>query len=148
TLDEGTRVANWLLEMEGPRAFVNQTDVRVAVAEGDGNPAALKVKWSRRVHGDSPLVLLERVFEQGEPAGYRPLTGRDFLSATQQQALDKLPDAPTEFAFNDARQALGQQDNRTNEFLDKARQHRLLEKLGRNRYRKSPTPTQHLPRSS
>jgi hypothetical protein len=131
---EETRVANWLLEMEGPRALVNQTDVRVAVAEGDGSPAALNVKWSRRVHGDSPLVLLERVYEQGEPAGYRPLVGRDFLTPLQQQALDKLPNPPTEFTFKDAKQALGEQDNRTNEFLNKCRQHRLIEKLGRNRY--------------
>lgn len=135
-LSEETRVVNWLLEMEGARALVNQTDVRVAVAEGDGKPAALNLKWSRRVHGDSPLVLLERVYEQGEPAGYRPLTGKDFLSPDQQQAFDKLPNAPAEFAFKDARQALGQPDNRTNEFLDKSRQHRLIEKLGRNRYRK------------
>jgi hypothetical protein len=152
-LGEETRVVEWLLEMEGPRTFVNQTDVRVAVADGDDNPAALKVKWSRRVHGDSPLALVERVFEQGEPAGYRPLTGRDFLSTQQQQALDKLPN-DAEWSFKEAKLALGEAlavpeasakpapDNRTNEFLQKSRHHRLIERLGRNRYRKTATPTQ------
>lgn len=77
--------------MEGPRALVNQTDVRVAVAEGDGNPAALKMRWSRRVHGDSPVVLVERIYDmEGELAGYRPVTGADLLSTKQQQALASL----------------------------------------------------------
>jgi AAA domain len=130
------RVANWLLEMEGPRALVNQTDVRIAVAEGDGNPSALKVKWSRRVYGDSPLVLLERVYDDnGEPAGYRHLTGADFLSPKQQEALAKLPAPPTEFSFKEAKQALGEGDNRTGEFLAKCKQLELIEKPGKNRYR-------------
>jgi AAA domain len=132
-----TRVVNWLLEMEGPRALVNQMDVRVAVAEGDGNPAALKVKWSRRVHGDSPLVLLDRVFDGGgDPMGYQHLTGAALLSPDQQQAYAKLPAHPTEFTFKDAKQALGQGDNRTGEFLSKGRQVGVIEKLGKNRYRK------------
>lgn len=132
-----TRVVNWLLEMEGPRALVNQTDVRVAVAEGDGNPAALKVKWSRRVYGDSPLVFLERIYDNGgEAAGYRPVTGADFLSPKQKDALAKLPNPPAEFSFKDAKQALGEGDNRTGEFLRDSKQLGLVEKLGRNRYRK------------
>lgn len=135
-LDEETRVPNWLLEMEGARALVNQTDVRVAVAEGDGKPAALNVKWSRRVHGDSPLILLERVFHQGDPVGYRQLTGVGYLSESQRQALAKLPDSPAEFSFKDAKEALGGADNRTGEFLNKGKQHGIIEKLGRNRYRK------------
>jgi hypothetical protein len=136
-LTEETRVADWLLEMEGPRALVNQTDVRVAVAEGDGNPAALKVKWSRRVHGDSPLVLLDRVFDgDGDPMGYQHLTGVALLSSDQQQAYAKLPIPPTEFTFKDAKQALGQGDNRTGEFLSKGRLVGVIEKLGKNRYRR------------
>lgn len=135
------RVANWLLEMEGPRAFVNQTDVRVAVAEGDGNPAALKVKWSRRVYGDSPLVLLDRVHgEDGEPAGYRGLTGVDFLSPKHQEALARLPDPSREFSFKEAKVALGEGDNRTGEFLSESRHLQLIEKLGKNRYRKIAAP--------
>jgi AAA domain len=139
-LTEETRVVNWLLEMEGPRALVNQTDVRVAVAEGDGNPAALKVKWSRRVYGDSPLVLLERIYENGvEPAGYRSVTGDDLLSPKQKDALTKLPNPPVEFSFKDAKQALGDGDNRTGEFLRESKRLGLVEKLARNRYTKLTT---------
>lgn len=136
-LTEESRVVNWLLEMEGPRALVNQTDVRVAVAVGDGSPAALRVKWSRRVNGDSPLVLLERVHdEEGEPAGYRHLAGASLLSPERQAALAKLPNAPAEFSFKQAKNALGRSDDPTNKFLVECRQHELVEKLGRGRYRK------------
>jgi len=136
-LNEECRVSNWLLEMEGPRALVNQTDVRVAVTEGDGNPAALKLKWSRRVHGDSPLVLLDRVFDgDGDPMGYQHLMGVALLGPDQQQAYAKLPNPPTEFTFQDAKRALVQGDNRTGEFLSKGRQVGVIEKLGKNRYRR------------
>jgi AAA domain len=148
-LAEETRAMDWLLEMEGPRAFVNQTDVRIAVANGDGKLVALKAKWSRRVRGDSPLYLLERVFEEGEPVGYRPLMGRDFLNPEQRKALDKLPN-DAEWGFKEARQALGDTSldnpampapaNRTNEFLQKCRQRQVIEKLGKNRYRKLQKP--------
>jgi hypothetical protein len=139
-LTEESRVVNWLLEMEGPRALVNQTDVRMAVAPGDGKPVALKVKWSRRVYGDSPLVLLERVFDvDGDPAGYRHLTGADFLSTKKKDALAKLPNPPAEFSFQDAKQALGDGDNRTGEFLRESKQLGLVEKLARNRYKKLTT---------
>ena len=134
---EDCSVVSWLLEMEGPRALVNQTDVRIAIAEGDFNPAALKVKWSRRVHGDSPLALLERIFdENGEPAGYRHLTGAGLLSPERREALAKLPDPPDEFSFKDAKDALGRSDDPTNKFLAECRHLGLVEKLGRGRYRK------------
>ncbi|HWG59487.1 MAG TPA: AAA family ATPase [Candidatus Acidoferrales bacterium] len=138
-VDEETSVASALQEMEGPRALVNQTDVRIAIAEGDGNRSALKLKWSRRVHGDSPLVLLERIFDAGEPAGYLQLTGTDFLNRQQAGAFARLP-CDSEFGFKNAKQALGEADNRTNEFLQKCQHHGLIEKLGKNRYKKVSTP--------
>jgi hypothetical protein len=145
-LSEETRAMDWLLEMEGPRAFVNQTDVRIAIANGDGKLVALKAKWSRRVRGDSPLYLLERVFEDGEPVGYRPLTGRDFLNPEQRKALDNLPNY-AEWGFKEARQALGEATsidnpampapaNRTNEFLHKCIHCQVIKKAAKNCYRK------------
>lgn len=120
--------------MEGPRAFVNQMDVRIAIAEGDFNPAALKMKWSRRVHGDSPLFSLERVFDQdGEPAGYRHLAGADLLSPERRAALEKLPD---EFSFKEAKTVLDRSADPTNKFLACCKHLGLVEKLGRGRHRK------------
>jgi hypothetical protein len=131
---ESCSVANWLLEMEGPRAFLNQTDVRIAIAESDSESVALRVKWSRRICGDSPLVLLERVRgEDGEPAGYRQLTGEALLSPERRSALEKLP---AEFSFKEAKAALDRSDDPSNKFLAACRQLGVVEKLGRGRYRK------------
>jgi len=125
--------------MEGPRAFLNQTDVRVAVAEGDGSPAALRMKWSVRVRGDSPLVLVERVFdEDAEPVGYHPLTGAGLLSDEKRAAFGRLPEElSTADAKNARREAgLGDGNDPTNKFLAECRQLRIIEKTSRGRWRK------------
>jgi hypothetical protein len=130
-------VVTWMLQMEGPRAFVNQTDVRIAIDRARPDGAALAVKWSRRVHGDSHQMLLQRVFDDdGEPAGYRHMTGVDLLSPERRQAWESLP---AEFSFKEAKFKLGRSDDPTNKFLHECIQLELLEKSGRGRYRKIPT---------
>lgn len=138
-LSETVAVREFMLEMEGPRALVNQTDVRIALAQGNFNPEALRMKWSRRVHGDSPLVLLERVFDDdGEPAGYRPLTGAALLNEERRAALDKLPN---EFRFKEAKAALGKSDAPTDNFLKECQQLGLVTKVPRAGYHKTTAPT-------
>jgi hypothetical protein len=130
---ESNSVVNWLLEMEGPRAFVNQTDLRIAITEGEQD-VALRVKWSRRVYGDSPLVLLERIYdEEGDPAGYRAATGAALLSQHRREALEKLP---PEFSFKKAKAALGRADDPTNKFLLQCMQLGVIEKVKKGHYRK------------
>ncbi len=131
------KVSDWLLEMEGARALVNQTDVRVALEEGDGEPTALKMKWSRRVYGDSPLTLLERVRDgDGEPAGYRHLTGIGLLSEERRAAFEKLG---TEFHYTDAKRALGRGDASTVNFLKECIHVSIVEKVRKGHYRKIGT---------
>ena len=135
-------VAAWSQDMEGPRAFINQTDVRIAIAQGDGNPAALQLKWAVRVRGDSPLVLVERMFDDdGEAAGYRHLIGAGLLSPEKRQVIKKLPEEPEEFStaqVKEARRAcqLGDGNDPTNKFLAECKQLRIIEKVGRGRWRK------------
>jgi hypothetical protein len=137
---ESCNVGTWLQAMEGPRAFMNQTDVRVAVAEGDFNPASLRMKWSVRVRGDSPVMSVERVFnDEGEPIGYRHLTGARLLSPDKRAAFDRLP---PEFSTGEAKAArraagLGDANDPTNKFLAECRYLRVIEKAGRGRWRKA-----------
>ena len=139
----GLSATNWLLEMEGPRAFVNQTDVRVAIAEDQHHEGVLQMKWSRRVHGDSPLMLLERVFdESGDAAGYRHMTGAALLSPERRAALEKLP---RDFSFREAKFALGRSDDPTNKFLRECIHLGVVEKLERGKYRKLTTVTTNEP---
>jgi hypothetical protein len=134
---ESSGVVTWLQELEGPRAFVNQTDVRIGVARAHEDRAALEVKWSRRVHGDSPLLRLERVFDDdGEPAGYRQLTGAELLSQERREALEKLP---PEFRFKQAKAALNRTDDPTNKFLRECIHLGLVTKIIKGWYRRTPT---------
>jgi AAA domain-containing protein len=132
---DNTSVVTWLLAMEGARALVNQTDVRIAMEAGDGNPVALKVKWNRRVHGDSSLVLFERVFdEHGVAIGYAHLVGVHLLSEEKQKAFAMLTD---EFSFKQAMKALGKKAEMTSRFLRECIELGLIEKLPKG-YRKVP----------
>jgi hypothetical protein len=132
---KGHPVNTWLEEMEGPRAFTNQTDTRIAVeASKDG----LEIKWNRRLSGDSPLLSAERVFDQdGEPLGYRHPTGIECLSPEDRTALDRLPDT---FRFTDARRALSKTDKPTNDFLQQCIRLEIVKKLPhKGGYRKIST---------
>lgn len=123
-LEEDTRVTEWCLELEGARALVNQTDVRIAL---ENTHDGLKMKWNRRVHGDSSLYLLERCFDKdGEPIGYVAQTGILLLKADQQLAYEALPQ---KFPFKDAMAALKKTANPTAIFLKRCCSIGLLQKL-------------------
>jgi AAA domain len=127
-------VVTWMQGVEGPRAFVNQTDVRIAADRETLHGAALGLKWSRRVYGDSPYVLLERIFDDdGAPAGYRQLSGVALLSPERRKALEKLP---AEFRFKDAKIATGVSDDPTTKILRECIHLGLLVKARRGVYRK------------
>jgi AAA domain-containing protein len=137
---DSCNVATWLLEMEGARALVNQTDIRIGIAEAHIDPAALEFKWSRRVQGDSPLRLLERVRdEEGEPVGYRQLTGIAFLNDDRRAAFEKLP---IEFSTGQAKATLDRGDDPTNKFLLECKELGLIEKLRRGQWKKLPQGAQ------
>lgn len=133
-LDDNCRVNEWLQEMEGPRALVNQTDTRIAVAPDE---RGLKIKWTRRLAGDSPVLVLERKSEEGEPVGYRQLTGSEHLSLDRRLVFDALPQS---FRFKDAKEVLQLTDKPTNDFLQKCVSLGILRKLpARSGYEKVPS---------
>jgi hypothetical protein len=126
-LNEDSRVLDWMQEVEGARALVNQTDVRIAIEE---HAEGLKMKWNRRVHGDSPLYLLERVFdEDSEPRGYKAQTGTSLLTVDQRAAFDKLG---RDFRFSDAKSTLNKSDHPTNLFIKKCLGADLIVKMSRS----------------
>jgi AAA domain-containing protein len=136
-------VSDWLQAMEGPRGFFNQTDVRIAIAASDGranNPSDLDVKWVRRTRGDSPLVSVERVFDEyDEPRGYRHLVGPGLLDPEKRVVFDRLPQ---DFSTADAKAArraggLGDGNDPTNKFLAECKHLRIIERTVRGRWRKT-----------
>ena len=119
--------------MEGPRALVNQTDVRIAIVEGDLKPAALKLKWSRRVYGDSPLMSVERVLDDDEdPIGYRQLRVRNTSRPSAMRRLGSShPRSPPKTPA-----ALNRSDDPTNKFLQECKQLGIVERIAKDNGRK------------
>lgn len=135
---ELSTVNTWLTGMEGPRAFVNQTDTRVAI---EGSADGLTIKWNRRLAGDSPCMALLRSYDaEGEPIGYSHPTGAECLSPENRTAFDSLSN---EFRFRDAKATLGKNDKLVNDFLRQCIGLGILKKLpNRSGYRKLATREQ------
>lgn len=94
----------------------------------------LHMKWSRSVHGDSHLLLLDRAYsEDGEPLGYRQMTGLDKLSVEHRQLFEKLPG---EFGFREAQRAIDRGGSATNSLLEQCKGLELIRKLPNGKYKK------------
>jgi hypothetical protein len=135
SLEDGN-VRMWFHQARGARALINGCDVRLGVDEpgcgslnlGEREQVALVFGGFKRVTGEIPVVHLARVMdEQGEPMGYRQITGLGMLNPEQAEAFGKLPSA---FRFKEARAAYGRQGQATTDFLKKCLAVGLLRKSG------------------
>jgi len=144
---EGERVMAWLNMACGARALINQSDVRIAfdvsagarrvAAErskgGVGEEVGLVVKGFARLHGEfGPLFLTRDCNEEGEPLGYRQMTGVELLFNSDQQAA--FAGLPKEVQFKEAKRIYGRQDQATRDFLQKCERVGVLKQCGRGRY--------------
>ena len=90
-----------------------------------------------RVRGEIPLFYLARVLdEDGEPLGYRKVTGASLLPANQREAFTKLPGT---FRFKEAPKIYGKGDQATIDFLRKCISLGLLNHVHRGPYVKVST---------
>ena len=98
----------WLNQACGSRALVNQSDFRLGIDAFRPNfhnsipeDAALVIRGHRRIKGEFGPIHLARCFdEDGEPIGYRKLSGIDFLTMPEQRvAFERLPRT---FSFREA----------------------------------------------
>ena len=133
---EDVPVMTWLLQACGARALVNQSDVRMgfdttsgtqrAITElnksGSGSPVSeevgLVVKGFARLRGEfGPQYLARNFDEEGNPLGYRQMTGLELLFNPEQQAafLRLL----NRFTFKEAKAIYGRSDQPTRDFLQK-----------------------------
>src|SRR5262249_4477778 len=102
--DPGIHVNEWLLQAAGPRAFVNQTDVRIAMDRGRDD-ADLVVNMHSKLQGEGGVQHIERIYDaNGEPVGYRRRMGALLLSDEEQRDFALLP--PT-FTFSEAKKIYG-----------------------------------------
>jgi len=140
---ETSPVLEWLLQASGARALINQTNTRIAfdVPRGglsQASDAALVVKSFVKMRGESGPFYLARVLDgDGEPVGYRRIVGCQLLgNQEQEEAFRRLPDAPKQFTFKEARYAYGKTDNPTRQWLKKCEAAGLIRQAGRGTYEK------------
>jgi hypothetical protein len=136
---EGTPLMLWLKETAGHSSIINQSHTRIAADAPDGRTsegkaeAALVLRWHRRIKGEIGPLYLERVCdEDGDPAGYRPLTDVKLLGNTDQEAAFKK--LPQQFTFKEAKEKFGRSDDPTRKWLQKCISLGLIRQTARGRY--------------
>jgi hypothetical protein len=140
-----TPVLEWLLQASGARALINQTNARIAFdvprAFDMKEHSALVVKTFVKMRGESGPYYLERVYDQGEPIGYRRVVGSKLLGYPEQEAaFRKLPLLPNQFSFKEAKVAYGKTDNPTRQWLKKCEAAGIVRQCGRGCYEVLETP--------
>lgn len=142
---EGVPTLEWLYEAAGARALINQTNTRMAfdIDPSAENPGSVLVfKSFVKIKGENGTMYLERVCNNdGEPIGYRRMTGVDLLrNDAQKDAYNKLP---AEFTFREALSAYGKSDDPTRKWLLKCIGVGILDQPARRgSYRKTAAPAQ------
>jgi len=136
---EDTPPLPWLNQASGARALVNQTDFRLGIdlakprRTGNAGVAvcseeiALVLRGNRRVFGEWGPIHLARCFDdEGEPVGYRRISGSELLPPDQQRIYDSL--SPT-FTFTEAEQIYGHKGQPTSNFLKKCERLEIVQRL-------------------
>jgi hypothetical protein len=123
----------WFQEAAGSHALVNQTDTRIGVVPHSGEADLLLAGF---VRGAGPLVPLDlaRVLDaDGNPEGYRLLTGLEHLSAEDRGVFVKLN---ATFRFKDVLAAMGgRSDSNANRFVKRCRSLDVIRKDAPNTLR-------------
>jgi len=140
SLEDESDPRGWFVQARGASVLVNGADVRLGVdipgTSGAANSdVALVVRGYRRMVGEIPTMHLTRVYgDDGEPLGYRRLSGVQLLcNPLQEAAFLKLPGR---FGFKDAMRAYGRKDQATSDFLKKSIALGILRKPAHGVYEK------------
>ncbi len=139
---EETGLMLWLKQAAGHSSIINQSHTRIAVDLPDGRKnldAALVLRWHQRIKGETGPVYVERISDDdGEPMGYRQVTGVELLGSETQK--DKFKELPRQFTFKVAKQIYERADDPTRKWLLKCVSLGLIQQIGRGHYEKSERP--------
>jgi AAA domain len=137
---EDTPPLQWLNQASGARAMVNQMDFRLGIdlakprrsASSEATVAhddvALVLRGQRRLFGEFGPIYVSRCFdEEGEPIGYKNISGVELLPADQQRIYDQLPPV---FTFSEAQHIYGKKSaSSADNFLKKCVRLEIVRKL-------------------
>ncbi len=138
---ESADLHRWFQDSRGASALINGSDVRLGVglpdlSAVDKDDLALVLRGFRRIRGEiGPLYVARDSDEEGQPVGYRLLTGPELLfNERQQRTLESLAER---FSFRDAKRAYGRGDQPTRNFLIRCIHIGLIRQPSRGVYEKS-----------
>jgi hypothetical protein len=133
---QDTLVLEWLYEASGARALINLTHTRIAFQSvGPDEEAAFVMKCFVKLAGETGPFYVGRVCDDdGEPIGYRTLTGLALLRGDQLNAFNALPEG--EFGFREGVRIYGRTDDPTSKWLKKCMALDLLRQVRRGIYQK------------
>jgi AAA domain-containing protein len=137
-LETTIRLREWFQDARGASALVNGSDVRLGVDAPNisatrKDEVALVLRGFGRVRGElGPLYLARVPDENGDPLGYRLLTGHELLLNDEQERAFKV--LPVQFAFKDAKSAYGRADQPTRNWLLRSIDLGILTQSGRGMY--------------
>ncbi len=137
---ESANVRQWFQDARGASSLINGSDIRLGVDAPDlssvsKDEISLVLRGFGRVRGEIDPIYVARDFdENGEPVGFRRLTGSELLfNENQKNALAALPE---QFSFKQAKNQYGRADQGTANFLQRCVNLDLIRKLGRGLYGK------------
>jgi KaiC/GvpD/RAD55 family RecA-like ATPase len=139
---ESANLRQWFQDARGASTLVNGSDIRLGVNEPDisavsKDEVALVVRGFGRVRGEiGPLFLARDADENGNACGYRHLVGPELLFDEHRQKV--LAELPQQFTFKRGKTAYGRGDQATMNFLQRCIALRLVHKLSRGCYEKTP----------
>ena len=118
---ERANLGQWFQDARGASALINGIDIRLGVDEPDfsvcaKDDVALVLRGFGRVRGEiGPLYLARSVDENGDPRGYRLLTGPELLMNAEQEEAFRL--LPPRFSFAEAKGVYKKSDQPTRNWL-------------------------------
>jgi hypothetical protein len=125
---EATPIMEWLQQVSGPRALVNQTATRIGVERYMGKSAELILKGHFKGSGEFGPWYIGREYNSiGDPIGYRRIQGTALLSAGHKAAFFALPDT---FHFRTAQEHLSKGASSTAMFIRRLYEAGLIVKHG------------------
>jgi hypothetical protein len=130
-----SEIMDWLQRAAGARALINQTNVRFGIDSHKVGDAELIVKGHYKLRGPFGPIQIARVYDdEGEPIGYRKLTGVGLLPAEQRDVYAELPE---EFKFNQAVKASGKGPKTVAEWLRAWQSAGVVKKFGEAKSKKA-----------
>lgn len=125
---ESVPIMEWMQQVSGPRALVNQTMTRIATESYAAKGAEMILKGHFKGLGEfGPWYVAREYDEQGEPIGYYRVTGTPLLTP---DSLAKFNLLPENFSFTTAAKLLGKGKSSVVSWLKKLQDASLINKLG------------------